>query len=32
MKVVEEIKEAQFMPNNYFSKTVPFTRYLQDMW
>ena len=24
---MEEIKETQFMPNNYFSKTVPFTRY-----
>jgi len=31
MKVVEEIKETQFMPNNYFSKPVPFKRYFQGM-
>jgi len=31
MKVLEEIKETHFMTNNYFSKTVPFTRYSQDM-
>ena len=29
MKIVEEIKETHFVPNNYFfKKTVPFTRYV----